>query len=117
MKTELFRKVPCSERLPEYSGRYLIANIKACICYKWAYPFMTEQELLDLKQEINEAKDKSTKLQGRKDLLVEQLKEKYNVTTLKQAKEKLKKMEQSLETLHVQIEDATEKLEEKLNVE
>jgi len=78
---------------------------------------MTEQGLLDLKQEINEAKDKSTKLQGRKDLLVEQLKEKYNVTTLKQAKEKLKKMEQSLETLHVQIEDATEKLEEKLNVE
>jgi len=78
---------------------------------------ITEQELLDLKQEINEAKDKSTKLQGRKDLLVEQLKEKYNVTTLKQAKEKLKKMEQSQETLNTQIEEATEKLEEKLNIE
>jgi len=78
---------------------------------------MTEQELLDLKQEIIEAKDTATKLQGRKDLLTEQLKEKYGVTTLKQAQEKLKKMEQNLETLRTEIEEATEKLEEKLNIE
>jgi len=78
---------------------------------------MTDQELLDLKQEIIEAKDKATKLQGRKDLLTEQLKEKYGVTTLKQAQEKLKKMEQNLETLRTEIEEATEKLEEKLNIE
>jgi len=78
---------------------------------------MTDQELLDLKQEIIEAKDKATKLQGRKDLLTEQLKEKYGVTTLKQAQEKLKKMNDDLEDLYAKITKEIEKLEEKLNIE
>lgn len=78
---------------------------------------MTDQELLDLKQEIIEAKDKATKLQGRKDLLTEQLKEKYGVSSLKQAQEKLKKMESDLEDLYAKITKEIEKLEEKLNIE
>lgn len=76
---------------------------------------MTEQDLLDLKQEITDAKAKTTKLEGRHDLLLEQLKDKYGVTTIGQAKKKLKAMEKSLETLDEEIKENTEKLEQRIN--
>jgi len=76
---------------------------------------MTEQDLLNLKQEITESKDKSTRLEGRKDQLMEQLKTKYGVSTIQQAEKKLKAMDKEIEDLDEQIETMTDGLEEKIN--
>ena len=76
---------------------------------------MTQEELLELKQEIDESQDKATKLTARKDLLVEQLKDKWKVTTPKQAKAKLDSMQEDIEELDDKIDKATEELEDKLN--
>ena len=49
---------------------------------------MDYDDLVDLKQDIEEAKEKVATLKGRKDVLVEQLKEKWDVATPKQASKK-----------------------------
>jgi len=78
---------------------------------------MTEQDLLELKQEITEAQEQATKLEGRKDLLLEQLKEKYGLTSLAEAKKHLKKLENEIEDMNNTITQDTEDLEKRLNDE
>lgn len=78
---------------------------------------MDKEELLELKEEIDEAKEKAATLKGRKDVLVEQLKEKWGVSTPAKASAKLKTMEEKLEEIEEEIEKATEKLEKQLQDE
>jgi flagellar biosynthesis chaperone FliJ len=75
---------------------------------------MTEQELLDLKQEMNAAKEKLSKLEGRRDALLEQLQEKYNVESADAAKRKIKSFEKQIQELDGRISAKTEELESKL---
>lgn len=74
---------------------------------------MDEKELLDLKEDINEARDEVNRLEGRKDHLLSQLKEDWDCTSLKQAKAKLEKLKKETKKLSQQIKAGIEKLEEK----
>ena len=76
---------------------------------------MTEQELLDLKQEINRSKENLSKLQGRKEALLEQLQKQFGVKTIAEAEKKIKKLEKEIEDWDIKIEDATAELESKLD--
>ncbi|MCK5016197.1 MAG: hypothetical protein KAS32_03915 [Candidatus Peribacteraceae bacterium] len=78
---------------------------------------LDQEQLLDLKQDIDEAKEKKATLQGRKDVLVEQLEKKWNVSTPTKASAKLQEMEQEIETMDEEIKEATEKLEKQLQNE
>ena len=76
---------------------------------------MTEQELLDLKQEITEAKESKNKLEARRDLLMDQLKEKFGVSTIAGARKKAKQLQEEVQEWEQKIAEATEELEAKLN--
>ena len=76
---------------------------------------MTTQDLLDLKQEIEEAKETCTKLEGRKETLMEQLQKKFGVKTIPAAEKKLKAMEKEINEWDEKIETAIAELETKLN--
>ncbi|MFW5701040.1 MAG: hypothetical protein ACOCWM_05060 [Cyclobacteriaceae bacterium] len=74
---------------------------------------MTEQELLDLKEEINEAKQKRDKLEGRLEQLTETLKTKFKVNDVKSADKMKEEMKTEIDKLDEQIEKRTKELEEK----
>ena len=76
---------------------------------------MTTQDLLDLKQEIEESKETCTKLEGRKETLMEQLQKKFGVKTIPAAEKKLKAMEKEINEWDEKIETAIAELETKLN--
>lgn len=76
---------------------------------------MTKQELLDLRQEIDDEKENLSKLEGRKETLMEQLLEKYDVKTVAAAKKKVKDLEKEITELGEQIEIATVELEDQLD--
>lgn len=76
---------------------------------------MTKQELLDLRQEIDDEKENLSKLEGRKETLMEQLLEKYGVKTVAAAKKKVKDLEKEITELGEQIEIATVELEDQLD--
>jgi len=71
---------------------------------------MNEKKLLELKQEIDEAKVSKTKLEARKDLLMEQLKDKWGVSSLKAASKKLDSLAKDLKEWDEKIETATDEL-------
>jgi predicted nucleic acid-binding Zn-ribbon protein len=75
---------------------------------------MTEQELLDLKQEINEAKQKKSTLEGKQEYLLEELKKKWGCKTTEEADAKLMKMKKEIEKYNTQIEEKAARLEQKL---
>lgn len=74
---------------------------------------MTEEDLLELQKEIDEAKQREAELKGEKKALMNQLKEDWGCTTIKQAHKKLSKLEQKKDELKSEIDDALETLEEK----
>lgn len=78
---------------------------------------MTEQELLNLKQEIEEAKTKVAELQGSKKHLMKELENDWKCTTVKQAEKKLETMKAELEKLKQKIQESTEELMEKYDLE
>lgn len=78
---------------------------------------MTETELLELKQQIDDAKSTIKNLEGRRDLLMEQLKEKWGLKTIAEAEKKVKSLETSIEKYDTQIEESTAELEKQLEDE
>lgn len=72
---------------------------------------MTERELIELKQEIDEARDLYSKLQGQKEALMQQLKEEYNCTSTKQAQKMLIKMGSEIDEINDEINKGLEELE------
>lgn len=74
---------------------------------------MTERELIELKQEVEEAKDKALQLQGQRDALLQQLKEEWGCSTIKEATKKLKDLEKSVTALSDEIAHEMEELEQK----
>lgn len=75
---------------------------------------MTEQELLDLKQEIIEAKESLNKITAKKDVLMDEIKKKFGVSTIAAARKKVEKMSKEIGEQEQQIQEAMEELESKL---
>ena len=78
---------------------------------------MTEQDLLKLKKQIDDAKNEVNQLQGRKKYLEQQLKDNWNCKDLDAAKKKVKTLKSEVQELEEKIEEGVEKLQEKYDFE
>ena len=78
---------------------------------------MTEQDLLNLKDRIEEAKSAVSELKGQQIVLMKQLLDNWNCKNIEEAKIKLRKMEKDIEVLEQKIEKGIRELEEKYNIE
>jgi len=78
---------------------------------------LDEQDLLDLKKDIDEAKTKQSELIGQKNALMTQLKNDWGCKTVEEAQEKLKTMGEEIEDIEDKIEKGVTDLQEKYNVE
>lgn len=74
---------------------------------------MTEEKLLDLKRQIEVGKTKVAELKGRKDALVSQLKKDWKCSTIKEAKVKLKSIQDDINDLEEKKEIGIVELQEK----
>lgn len=77
---------------------------------------MNEQDLLDLKERIDEAKEKVSELKGRKQNLEEQLEEQYKCKTVAKGEELLEQKREEIRKLQKQIEEETNKLQEEYDL-
>lgn len=74
---------------------------------------MNEQQLLDLKHQIDEAKTNATELTGQQKSLMDRLKKDWNCTTVEQAEKQIKQIETEITQLNTKIDKGMEELEEK----
>ncbi len=74
---------------------------------------MDKNELLELKEKIEQAKSKLSELKGRKITLIEALEKECECKTVKQAKRKLDIMKQEIEELETKKDKGIKELEEK----
>jgi predicted nucleic acid-binding Zn-ribbon protein len=74
---------------------------------------MTENELLSLKREIDDAKEKNLQLKGQLEALLQQLKDGFGCETVEQANKKVKSLEKQITDLSNEIETGMQELEEK----
>ena len=77
---------------------------------------MNERELLQLKKEIDEAKQKTSELKGERQALMKQLKEEWDCETIEQAQSKITEMGEQSEKLSDEINNGLTELDKKLNV-
>jgi len=77
---------------------------------------MTQQQLMDLKDQISEAKNEVERLKGREEHLMQELKEKFGCDTVEQAKQRLEKMDQKINDLTESIEQKIEELKENYEI-
>ena len=78
---------------------------------------MEHQDLLDLKEKIDQAKEKSAELKGQLKGLYKELSDDWGCANIEQAERQVTKMESDIEKLNTQINEGVEELEEKYNVE
>jgi len=76
---------------------------------------MNERELLQLKKEIDEAKQKTSELKGERQALMKQLKEEWNCETIEQAQSKITEMGEQSTQLSNEIDMRLIKLDEAIN--
>jgi predicted nuclease with TOPRIM domain len=76
----------------------------------------TEQQLLDLKKNVDEAKTSVAELTGQQKSLMKQLKDDWQCSTIEAAQMKLKSMDNDIANLDAKIAKGTKELEEKYNV-
>jgi|GEM_PF-2032692 len=74
---------------------------------------LTESELIEKKNEIENAKSELDSLKGQKKVYESQLKKDWDCDTLKDGKRKLKKMQNDADELDKEIATELEELEEK----
>lgn len=74
---------------------------------------MTEKELLDLKERVDDAKTKVSELKGQQTALMNQLKTDWKCNSIEEAEKKLKTMEKEIATIEDKIKEGVEELEEK----
>jgi phage shock protein A len=77
---------------------------------------LTEQQLLDLKDDVAEAKTKVSELTGQQNALLPQLKTEYGCKTISEAEVKLKEMDDSISVIDKMIEKGCVELQEKYEV-
>lgn len=78
---------------------------------------MDKQKLLQLKEDIDQAKNKLAQLEGRKKYLAQQLKDDWNCKTPKEGKQKLQSMKEEMDNLDTQIQKGIEQLEEEYDLD
>ena len=77
---------------------------------------MNEQDLLDLKQQIEDAKTSVSELKGQQTALLKQLKDTYKCNSVEDAERMVAKLKTDANKLQKQIDEATKELEEKYDV-
>ena len=77
---------------------------------------MDQQDLLDLKEKIDQVKEKASELKGRLQGLMKDLKDDWQCDTVEQAEKKIKLMETEVEKINEKIKKGVEELEEEYNV-
>lgn len=78
---------------------------------------MTENDLLQLKKKVDEAKTKVSELTGHKTALLKQLKDDWKCDSIEEAEKKLKLMNKEIENISQQIETGIEELESKYELQ
>jgi hypothetical protein len=73
---------------------------------------MKQKDLLDLKDEIEEAKIKVTSLKGKKELLMSQLKEKWKCETVEEAEDLLMEKRKEVKTLSTKLDKKLAEIQE-----
>lgn len=75
---------------------------------------MNEQDLINLKEQIDQAKSKADELRGRHKYLMQQLKD-WDCISTKAARRKVKEMMAEIKQMQTQINQSIRRLEEKIN--
>jgi len=73
---------------------------------------MTEKELLRLKEEIDEAKEKFLQFKGQREALIQQLKDNWGCSSIEDANKLLSEMSEEVESINSEIIDGITKLEQ-----
>lgn len=74
---------------------------------------MNKDQLLELKEEIDNAKSETSKLEGKLEHLKGQLKKEWKCNSVKEAEEKLEEMKQESDKIQEKIDKGVRELEEK----
>ena len=77
---------------------------------------MTEQNLLDLKRQIEDARTSVSELKGQQTALLRQLKDTYKCNSVEEAERMVEKLKADANKLQKMIDEATKELEEKYDV-
>jgi chromosome segregation ATPase len=77
---------------------------------------LTEKQLLDLKEDVGDAKQKVAELTGQEKALTNQLKTDWDCKTIVEAEKKLKEMDNEITSIDKKIEKGCNELEEKYEV-
>ena len=78
---------------------------------------LNEKQLLALKSEIDGAKNAVAESKGHLSALMKQLSDNWGCSTVEKAEKKLAKMKTELATILTEIEEGSDKLEEKLEIQ
>jgi len=77
---------------------------------------MTEKNLLELKDQIEDAKASVAELKGQQTILMQQLKTNYNCKSIEEAETLLAKWKKEVDKMQIQIDEGLKELEEKYNI-
>lgn len=72
---------------------------------------MTEKQLLDIKKDIENAKEELLKSKGRRQVLTDSLEKDFGCKTIEQAKKEYGKIKKDIEDLEARKEEKIEQLE------
>lgn len=73
---------------------------------------MNEKDLLKLKEEIDDKKSQISKLNGQKEMLIQDLKTTWHCSNIKEAEKRLKEMGEQEKAIEKQIQEGTKRIEE-----
>lgn len=77
---------------------------------------MTEKDLINLKEQIDDAKQSVSELKGQQTALLRQLKDTYKCSSIEEAEKLADKMKQDIDKLQKQIDEGCRELEEKYEI-
>jgi len=77
---------------------------------------MTEKNLLELKDQIEDAKASVAELKGQQTILMQQLKTNYNCKSIEESETLLAKWKKEVDKMQMQIDEGLKELEEKYNI-
>jgi Tfp pilus assembly protein PilN len=77
---------------------------------------MDREELLELKEKIDQAKAKVSELTGRRDYLLQQLKDRWDCKDIKAGEKLLKQKAEEIQKLEEDIQTRVQELKEKYDV-
>ena len=73
---------------------------------------MDKDKLLEIKEQIDQAKTQISQLKGRKEYLIQQLNDEWGCSSVKEAKAKLEEMKEQIQDLDSKIQKGIKELEQ-----